>query len=91
VNAGLTKEQFLGTSVVIACLVDLARLAVYGTSSSLLTARASPLLLLAVTGAALAGTIAATRIIHVVTMKAIRALISTLLIIIALGLGTGIF
>ncbi|MGQ0696291.1 MAG: TSUP family transporter, partial [Nitrospiraceae bacterium] len=25
VNAGLTKEQFLGTSVVIACLVDLAR------------------------------------------------------------------
>lgn len=91
VNAGLTKEQFLGTSVVIACLVDLARLAVYGTSSSLMTAQASPFLLLAVTGAALAGTIAATRLIHVVTMKIIRALISALLIVIALGLGTGIF
>jgi hypothetical protein len=47
--------------------------------------------LLAVTGAALAGTIAASRIIHVVTMKVIRALISMLLIVIALGLGTGIF
>jgi hypothetical protein len=90
VNAGLTKEQFLGTGVAIACLVDFARLAVYGASSSLMTAHASLYLLLAVTGAALAGTVAATRLMHAVTMKAIRALISTLLIIIALGLGTGL-
>ena len=89
INAGLTKEQFLGTSVVIACLVDVARLGVYGTSMSLMTAQASPFLLLAIISAALAGTVVAARFIHVVTMKAIRALISMLLIVIAVGLGTG--
>jgi uncharacterized membrane protein YfcA len=89
VNAGLTKEQFLGTGVVIACLVDFARLAVYGVWS-LTTAHASLSLMMAVTGSALAGTIAATRLMHAVAMKVIRALISVLLILIALGLGTGI-
>jgi uncharacterized membrane protein YfcA len=89
VNAGLTKEQFLGTGVVIACLVDFARLAVYG-ASSLTTADTSLYLMLAITGAALAGTIVATRLMHAVTMQVIRALISILLILIALGLGTGI-
>jgi hypothetical protein len=90
VNAALTKEQFLGTGVVIACLVDFARLAVYGASSSLMPADASLYLLLAVTAAALAGTVTAARFMHAVTMKTIRGLISVLLILIALGLGTGI-
>jgi uncharacterized membrane protein YfcA len=90
VNARLTKEQFLGTSVVIACLVDLARLAVYGLSLSLLTAQASPLLLVAITGAALAGTVVAARSMHAVTLQAIRTLISVLLVLIALGLGSGL-
>lgn len=34
-NAGLSTQQFLGTSVVIACLVDLARLTTYGATLSL--------------------------------------------------------
>jgi uncharacterized membrane protein YfcA len=90
VNAGLTKEQFLGTGVVIACLVDFSRLAVYGASAALVPEDASLYLLLAVTAAALAGTVTAARFMHAVTMKVIRGLISALLILIAVGLGTGI-
>jgi len=73
-----------------ACLVDLPRLAVYGVSLSLMTAAAYPVLLLAVIGSALAGTVVAARFIKAVTMSAIRALISAMLISIALGLGTGL-
>jgi len=90
VNCGLTKEQFLGTSAVVACLVDLPRLAVYGASLSLMTAAAYPGLLLAVIGSALVGTVLAARFINAVTMSAIRALISAMLISIALGLATGL-
>ncbi|MGH8644738.1 MAG: TSUP family transporter [Gammaproteobacteria bacterium] len=89
VNAGLTKEQFLGTSVVIACLVDLPRLTVYGASLSLKTAAEQPFLLLAIIGSALVGTVLAARFIKTVTMRAIRTLISVMLIGIALGLGAG--
>ncbi|MFM7814144.1 MAG: TSUP family transporter [Flavobacteriales bacterium] len=31
-RSGLTKEQFLGTRVVVACLVDIPRLAIYGVA-----------------------------------------------------------
>ena len=90
VNCGLTKEQFLGTSAVVACLVDLPRLAVYGASLSLMTEAAYLVLLLAVIGSALLRTVVAARFIKTVTMSAIRALISVMLISIALGLGTGL-
>ena len=90
VNCGLTKEQFLGTSAVVACLVDLPRLAVYGASPSLMTAAADPVLLLAIIGSSLVGTVAAARFIKAVTMSAIRVLISVMLISIALGLVSGL-
>ena len=32
IRAGLTKEQFIGTGVVSAVIVDLSRIAVYGTA-----------------------------------------------------------
>jgi uncharacterized membrane protein YfcA len=89
VNSGLTKEQFLGTSVVIACLVDLPRLAVYGISLSLMTAAAHSFLVLAIIGSALMGTLLAARFIKAVTMMAIKTLISVMLIGIAMGLAAG--
>ena len=54
------------------------------------TAAAHPVLLLAIIGSSLVGTVLAARFIKAVTMSAIRTLISLMLISIALGLGTGL-
>jgi uncharacterized protein len=89
-KSGLTKHQFLGTSVVIACLVDLSRLVMYSTTLSLQRLGEQSVALLAIVASALLGTVLAARYIEKVTMKTIRTLIATLLMSIALGLGTGL-
>jgi len=89
-NCGFTKERFLGTSAVVACLVDLPRLAVYVASPSLMTVAADPALLLAIVGSSLVGTVVSALFIKAVTMAAIRTLITVMLIGIALGLGMGL-
>jgi uncharacterized membrane protein YfcA len=89
-KSGLTKHQFLGTSVVVACLVDLSRLVMYSTTLSLQRLGEQSVALLAIVASALLGTVLAARYIENVTMQVIRTLIATLLISIALGLGTGL-
>ena len=90
VECGLTGERFIGTGVVIACLVDFVRLAVY--SSRFLPAVQNKYWPYAVTGAlcAFAGAWLGNRFIKKVTIENIQVLVAALLFIIALGLATGI-
>ncbi len=88
-KCGLSKEGFLGTGALIACMVDVARLSVYGTTLPLAAAAGSPALLIAAIGSALLGTWTATRYIKKVTMRAIQAVVSIMLLLIALGLAMG--
>jgi uncharacterized membrane protein YfcA len=89
-STALSKEQFVGTNVVIAALVDLSRLAVYGASLPLQGATTRPALLLITILAALAGTFLASRYIAAIRMETIRKLIAVMLIGVALGLGSGL-
>jgi uncharacterized membrane protein YfcA len=89
-KSNLTKHEFLGTSAVIACLVDIARLAMYSTSLPMSTLGEHPGALAVVVGSALLGTYLSARYIEHVTMRTIRTLIAALLIVIALGLCTGL-
>ncbi len=89
-KSGLSTHQFLGTSVVIACLVDFARLGMYGATLSLHSLAERPGALLAMIGAALLGTFLSARYIGRVTMRAIQVLIAAMLVVIAVGLGTGL-
>ncbi len=89
-RCGLSKERFIATGVVIACLVDVPRIAIY--SSHLASAELShnaPLLLTAIATATL-GALLASRLITKVTMGAVRGVVATLLVLIAIGLGSGI-
>jgi uncharacterized membrane protein YfcA len=90
VRTGLSKEQFLGTGAVIACLVDLSRLAVYGATLPLRTATQEPLLLISTIVAALGGTMVAARLIHTITMATIQRLVAAMLVGIAIGLASGL-
>ncbi|HEY9870320.1 MAG TPA: sulfite exporter TauE/SafE family protein [Candidatus Obscuribacterales bacterium] len=90
VKAGLSAEQFVGTSCVIATLVDVARLAVYVPSWS--TARLfgqEALVGLAVVSA-LAGSLLGSRLLKKASYRVIEVAASLLVLIISVGLATGL-
>jgi uncharacterized protein len=89
-KCGLTKEGFISTGVVIACLVDVTRLAVYagGFSSHLLRENAGPLLAAMV--AALLGSFLGRRLLPQITMRFVQFTVAALLLLVALGLGFGL-
>lgn len=89
IRTGLTREQFIGTGVVIACLVDLTRLATYGNHFSILGMDDVTMLFAAAVPAAF-GTILATRLARKVTIEGIRITVAAMLFLIAAGLGTGV-
>jgi len=89
-RAGLMKEAFIGTGVVIACLVDLTRISGYSTHFALTGALENIPLLTAATLAAFLGVFIGGRLVKKVTMKAIQRLVSGMLFLLALALGTGI-
>ncbi len=90
IRSGLTKEQFLGTSVVLACLVDLARLSVYASGFLWERLLERPDIVATAVGGALLGTLLGKRLLPKVTLGAIRVLVSLLVGALALGLGLGV-
>ncbi len=90
IRSGLTKEQFLGTSVVLACLVDFARLSVYASGFLWERLLERPDIVATAVGGALLGTLLGKRLLPKVTLGAIRVLVSLLVGALALGLGLGV-
>lgn len=88
-KCGLTKEGFISTGVVIACLVDVTRLAVYagGFPPNLLRDNTGPLLAAMI--AALVGSYLGRRLLPKITMRFVQFTVAALLILVALGLAGG--
>jgi uncharacterized membrane protein YfcA len=89
-KCGLSKEGFISTGVVIACLVDTSRLAVYaaGFPPHLIRNNAGPLM--AAMLAALLGSILGRRLLTKITMRFVQFLVAALLFLVALGLASGL-
>ncbi|MFC4721361.1 TSUP family transporter [Geojedonia litorea] len=90
INAGLTKETFIGSAVVISCFVDFSRLSVYSTQIFESGLDQNISLILAATLSAILGAIIGNKLLKKVTLKFIQKLIAILLIGIALTLSLGI-
>lgn len=88
-NAGLTKEQFIGTGVTIACMVDITRLTVYGVNFSVLGLENSRLVL-AASLAAFLGAFLGKRLVEKVTMMHIQRFVAISLVILSIALGLGL-
>lgn len=90
INSGLSKEAFIATGVLIACLVDFTRLPVYFSKfSSGELIQEWPVLLLA-TVSAFAGAYLGARFLKKTTMQGIQKLTAAMIIAIALLLATGV-
>jgi len=87
-RSGLSKEAFIATGVVVACLIDLARLGVY--SRSLLE---GPQLDYGLLGGAVlsafAGAYLGNRFLKKMTMRGIQRIVAVLLFVVAVGLACG--
>ena len=90
IKCGLSKEGFLGSGVVIACLVDIARLAVYGAAFSSITRDEHLVLLLAAIASAFGGTWVGNQLAHKMTIRTIQVIVSIMVFGIAVGLGAGL-
>ncbi len=90
IRAGLTKEAFIATGVVISCLVDVSRLFIYRSQFFVVNFENSGLMLLAAVAFAFLGAFLGKKYLKKVTIKSIRVFVSILLFIIAICLIMGI-
>lgn len=88
-KAGLSKETFIATGVVISLLVDLPRIAVYSANLPLLKASGILPLLAAAVLAAFAGAFLGNRLLQKVTLRGIQILVALMLLGISVGLVLG--
>lgn len=89
-HAGLDPQRFIATNAVIATLVDVTRLVVYGLNMNLLFAEVDMSLLAAATLAAFAGVLAGRVGIEKVTIGLIQQLVAAMLLALGLLLVAGI-
>lgn len=90
VRCGLSKESFIASGVVIACLVDFTRLGVYAAKFSSGDIEANVRLLIAATLSAFLGAWTGSRLLHKVTIRVLQWSVAAMLFVIAIGLATGI-
>jgi len=89
-RAGLTKEAFIGTGVVVACLIDFSRLAIYSRSLISGNTHFNYGLLVAAVFAAFAGTMLGNNYLRKMTMPGIQRLVAVMLFVVAIGLVSGL-
>lgn len=93
-RAGLDRDAFVGTITVVAVLVDVVRVTVYGVSfwdSHFIAVEGTSLgLVITACGSALAGSIIGSRLLTKMTMRKLRYIIGTLLFFVGIGLAMGI-
>jgi uncharacterized membrane protein YfcA len=90
IKAGLTKESFIATGVIISLLVDIPRIVIYILSMPALYREDSRLLLAAAVLAALAGAWLGNRLLTKVTLRLVQLLVALMLLGIAAALGSGL-
>lgn len=90
INAGLTKEAFIGTAVVISSFVDFTRLSVYSTRILNSGLSENLTLIICATLSAISGAFIGNRLLKKITLDFIQKLVALLLIVISLALGFGL-
>ncbi len=89
-RSGFTKESFIATGVVIACLIDIIRLSVYTEQLAATGLQENVWLLAAAVLSAFTGVFFGRKLLPKVTMPYLGRLVSVMLLLIALLLGLGL-
>lgn len=90
VRAGLSKDAFVATGVVIGCLIDLSRLGMYASALASVGGELDNRLLAAAVTAAFAGAALGNRYLKKLTMTGVQRIVAAMLLLVALGLISGV-
>jgi uncharacterized membrane protein YfcA len=89
-KAGMTKEAFMGSRVVIACMVDMTRITVYAAAIGAGWRSIHPTLLIVATLAAFSGAYIGNRLVKSTEMPVLNKIITACLLVFAVLLGMGL-
>ncbi len=89
IKAGLSKEAFIGTAVVVSTFVDFTRLGVYATKFSSSGLYENMTLVIAATVAAISGAYIGNKLLKKVTLKFLQTTVAIMLIALSVALGAG--
>lgn len=90
IKAGLSKEAFIGTAVVVSTFVDFTRLSVYATRFTNDGLNGNLTLVACAIFSAIAGAYIGNKLLKKVTLKFLQVTVAVMLIIISLALGAGL-
>ncbi len=90
IRAGLTKEAFIATGVIIACCIDISRITVYAKDIWQLGDQLNYTILLTATSMAFIGAYIGNKFLKKITINTIQLVVGILLIIFSILLGVGI-
>lgn len=91
VKAGLSKESFIATGVLIACFIDITRLAVYYKQINLASGNINYLLLSLATLSAFLGAYLGSKLLKKITIESVKLLVGIFLLIYSVAFGMGLF
>ena len=89
-KVGLSKEAFIATGVIIACMIDMSRMSVYFTNISKVKDSLNLNLLLVATLSAFIGVYFGNKLVKKITINTIQKIVAFMIIVFAIGLGLGI-
>lgn len=90
IRAGLDKQSFVATGTAISAAIDVSRISAYArhlTSGDIAPHRS---LLIAATAAAFVGAFLGNRLLQKITLRTIEVAVAIMLVVIAVGLGSGV-
>ena len=90
IKAGLSKQAFIATGVVLAVMVDLSRMLIYGWSMAARPDAIDWTLVVSACLSAFAGAYFGAKLLNKITIRTIQVLVSVLLIVVGLGLLSGL-
>jgi len=89
-KSGLTKEKFIATGVVIAVMVDITRMTIYGIKHLNFIGNTNIFLIIIASISAFMGAFMGKKYLKKITISVVRGLVTILLILIGIGLISGI-
>ena len=90
IKAGLSKESFVATGIVVSMFIDFTRLSVYASKITTYTLYENKVLLISATLCAIAGAYLGNQLLKKVTLKFLQVFVAVLLLLVAIALGMGI-
>jgi len=89
IKAGLSKEAFIGTAVVVSTFVDFTRLSVYATRFTKAGLSDNITLVICATLAGITGSFIGNKLLKKITLSSLQIFVAIMLILISMALGLG--